>query len=427
MNEISRSSWRIIPVLMAIGFFGHFNRVSIAVAGTEHLIPDLGISAERMGIVYSAFLVGYTLLQTPAGMFADRFGIWITLGIMVTASAVLTALTGALGLAVASAGPLWVGLLVVRSLIGASNGPLHPSSARAVSSWIPQRSQGLANGFALGAALVGVASTYIIFGRLSDDVGWPVAFIVSGAVTLFVAALWWLVAGDTPTNRRARAPAHAAASKESWMQLLKNRNLLRVTAAYAALDYFEYLFFYWMQYYFGDVLKLGTDTSRLYSTIVTLAMAVGVLSGGWLTDLCVRRMGLRKGRALVPVLGLSAGAVLLIVGVLAKDPRWVVAWFSVAVAAAVAAEAVSWITAVELGGVHGTTAAGLLNTGGQLGGVLAPIVTPWVGTHFGWSWSMGVGAAVAFAGAMCWLGVRPGRDAIVRASADQYAGELTQV
>jgi len=132
MTETARRSSRIVPLLMAISFFGHFNRVSIAVAGTEHLIPELGISTERMGVVYSAFLVGYTLLQTPAGMFADRFGIWITLGIMVTASATLTAVTGALGLALASAGPLWVGLLIVRSLIGASNGPLHPSSARAV-------------------------------------------------------------------------------------------------------------------------------------------------------------------------------------------------------------------------------------------------------------------------------------------------------
>ncbi len=128
---------------------------------------------------------------------------------------------------------------------------------------------------------------------------------------------------------------------------------------------------------------------------------------------------------MVPVLGLSAGAVLLIVGVLAKDPRWVVAWFSVAAAAAVAAEAASWMTAVEPRKY--TAPPRRIGAGGQLGGVLAPIVTPWVGTHFGWSWSMGVGAAVAFAGAMFWLGVRPSGDAMVRPSVDQYAGELTRV
>jgi len=392
---------------MGLSFFGHFNRVSISVAGSEHLIPDLGISPERMGMVYSAFLIGYTLFQTPGGIFADRFGIWITLGLMVAASALFTAFTGALGLTLAAAGQLWLGLLVVRSVMGACNAPLHPSSARAVSRWISPRSQGLANGLALGAALLGIASTYIVFGRLSDRFGWPGAFLVSSGATLMVAVSWWLLAGDAPGTRRVRTDRGASTGTGSWLRLIKNRDLLRVTAAYAALDYFEYLFFYWMQYYFGDVLKLGSDTARLYSTIAMLAMAAGMMSGGWLTDRCVRRMGRRQGRAFVPVVGMSLGAILLVVGVLAKDPRWVVVWFSFALAAGVAAEAACWMTAVELGGAHGTTAAGLLNTGGNLGGIVAPVVTPWVGVHFGWVWSVGLGAAVSLTGALLWLRVRP--------------------
>jgi MFS transporter, ACS family, D-galactonate transporter len=407
MTETPRSSWRIVPLLMGLSFFGHFNRVSISVAGSEHLIPDLGISPERMGVVYSAFLIGYTLFQTPAGIFADRFGIWITLGLMVTASAVFTALTGVLGLTLAAAGQLWLALLIVRSLMGACNSPLHPSSARAVSRWIPQPSQGLANGLALGAALLGIASTYIVFGRLSDRFGWPGAFMFSSGATLVVAVCWWLLAGDAPGTRRLRTASGASSTAGSWIRLIKNRDLLRVTAAYAALDYFEYLFFYWMQYYFGDVLKLGSDTARLYSTITMLAMAAGMMSGGWLTDRCVRRMGRRKGRAFVPVVGMSLGAILLVVGVLAKDPHWVVVWFSFALAAGVAAEAACWMTAVELGGEQGTTAAGLLNTGGNLGGIIAPVVTPWVGVHFGWFWSVGLGAAVSLTGALLWLRVRP--------------------
>jgi MFS family permease len=131
MTETPRGSWRIVPLLMGLSFFGHFNRVSISVAGSEHLIPDLGVTPERMGMVYSAFLIGYTLFQTPAGIFADRFGIWITLGLMVAGSALFTAFTGALGLTLAAAGQLWLGLLVVRSVMGACNSPLHPSSARA--------------------------------------------------------------------------------------------------------------------------------------------------------------------------------------------------------------------------------------------------------------------------------------------------------
>jgi MFS family permease len=70
------------------------------------------------------------------------------------------------------------------------------------------------------------------------------------------------------------------------------------------------------------------------------------------------------------------------------------------------------MTAVELGGTQGTTAAGLLNTGGNLGGIVAPVVTPWVGVHFGWPWSVGLGAAVSLTGALLWLRVRPTPDPV---------------
>jgi MFS transporter, ACS family, D-galactonate transporter len=401
-----RSSWRIVPLLMGISFFAHFNRVNISVAGSEHLIPELGISPERMGMVYTAFLIGYTVFQIPGGVFADRFGVWITLGLIASASAAFTALTGGLGMAIASAGELWVALLIIRSLMGSCNAPLHPSTTRTVSRWIATSSQGLANGLVLGAAIIGVASTYIIFGRLSDRFGWPMAFVVSGALMATVAVGWWLLAGDSPAERRVRTSPGGGPSWGSLMRLLRNRDLIRVTIAYGALDYFEFLFFYWMQYYFGDVLKLGVDTSRLYSTIAMLSMAVGLTSGGWLMDRCVRLMGRRKGRAFVPVVGMSLGAILLVVGVLTKDPRWVVVWFSLALASAVAAEVPSWITAVDFGGEQGATAAGVLNTGGNFGGAIAPVVTPWVGTHFGWQWAVCLGAGISLAGAILWLGVR---------------------
>jgi hypothetical protein len=42
-------------------FISHFNRVAISVAANERLMPQFGISPERMGTVYSAFLLGFTL------------------------------------------------------------------------------------------------------------------------------------------------------------------------------------------------------------------------------------------------------------------------------------------------------------------------------------------------------------------------------
>jgi dipeptide/tripeptide permease len=67
-----------------------------------------------------------------------------------------------------------------------------------------------------------------------------------------------------------------------------------------------------------------------------------------------------------------------------------------------AAEPAFWIVATTVGGRNGATAAGILNTGGNAGGFLAPIVTPWLSTAFGWQTGLAVGAAICLVGAACW-------------------------
>jgi len=76
-----------------------------------------------------------------------------------------------------------------------------------------------------------------------------------------------------------------------------------------------------------------------------------------------------------------------------------------------------WTLAVELGGKHGGTAAAVCNTGGNAGGLLAPVITPlvsgWVTRQFGvseqegWQWGIALGSAIALLGAAVWLWITP--------------------
>ncbi len=390
---------------MTVAFLGHFNRIAITVAGSERLIPHDGISPTQMGLVYSAFLLMYLVGMVPAGIMADRLGPWLVLVIMLFGLAAGSVATGVTGL-VAAGAPIIATLLLVRGVMGFFSAPLHPSTSRTIGNWFkPDRRTG-ANGLILSAAMVGTALTYYLFGALIDRVPWPWAFIALGAVTAVAGVIWLGVGGDTPSSRRAPTVIRTASDRGSWIHLLKNRNLMLVTVAYFAVDYFEYLFFYWIQYYFGTVRGLGIDTSRLYSTLVTLAMAVGVASGGWIADRLVLRWGRDRGRAAVPIVGMLTGSLCLVLGMRAEAPIVVLAWLSVGAFAVTAAEAPCWATAIELGGKHGTTAAGIMNTGGNLGGLIAPVVTPWVGAQLGWGWAGGIGALLSLAGGLVWFGVR---------------------
>ena len=87
---------------------------------------------------------------------------------------------------------------------------------------------------------------------------------------------------------------------------MRNRSLLLLTLSYAAVNYFQYMFFYWSEYYF-KVRGLGANDSRLYSSLLTLTMGVGMVSGGWLTDWVRQRFRHGRGLVLVPVGGLLLG------------------------------------------------------------------------------------------------------------------------
>jgi sugar phosphate permease len=427
--------WRILAVLLAFSFVSWFNRVSMSVAYVERIKSQLDISPEAIGYVYSALLFAYMLCMTPGGWFADRYGARRALAVMGLGSALFVALTGIVGLAALPVLATVAALLVVRSALGVFTAPIYPASGLAIAHWFPARQRAGANGAIMAAALLGIASCYHVFGALLDRFDWPAAFVLAGAVTALLALLWIWTARDRPDQHprvnpeeirfihggNLGEPPHNAPGETTvaapdtgeggrWRALLANRSLLLLTLSYAAIGYFEYLFYFWMEYYFEDVLKLEKVASRNYATILSLAMAAGMVLGGWLADALTRVWGRRLGRAAVVVVGMLGGATFLGVGLLPTEPGWIVLWFALAMAAVGATEGPMWATALELGGRNRATAAGLFNTGGNAGGMLAPMITPKVSKAFGWPWGIGLGSLVCLAGVCLWLWINPDQD-----------------
>ncbi|HJT77588.1 MAG TPA: MFS transporter, partial [Gemmataceae bacterium] len=414
--------WRIVALLMAFSCLSWFLRVSISVAYDERIHDQLGISPPAMGYVFSAFLFAYALSMTPGGWFIDRFGARVALAAMGFGLAVFGALTGAvgpvvLGRGLSAAGLALVLFLVVRTLMGICAAPMYPASAHAIARWLPLGRRCWANGLVQGSACVGIAATPLVFGNLIDWLGWPLAFQVLAAVTVLLALVWALYATDRPAQHRgvgsaeralieAEEPPAEEGPAGSWLGLLRNRSLVCLTLSYAAVGYFEYLFFFWIDFYFKDRLQLPDEVRRVYAGIPILAMAVGMALGGWVSDRLVRAYGYRLGRALVPSVGMLAGAGFLLLGIAARQPEWVVVWFSLALGMAGSAEAPVWTTALELGGRRGGTAAGICNTGGNLGGIVSPVLTPLVGS---WSWpcAIALGSVVCVLGAGLWIWIDP--------------------
>ncbi len=106
--------WLIVLLLMVLAMLGHFNRVSISVAGNERFIRDGLISEEGMGQVYTLFLIAYTVCMLPAGWIIDRFGPTKALTSMAAGMGACVVMTGCFGWQDLSSAGLWSPLLVVR-------------------------------------------------------------------------------------------------------------------------------------------------------------------------------------------------------------------------------------------------------------------------------------------------------------------------
>lgn len=441
--------WQILALLMAASFLCLFNRVSMSVAGAERLIDTGAIgpaapldsdtpkvlaakradSEKRMGSIYSAYLLVYTIFMLPGGWLIDRLGTRFALGAMSVGAGACVIMTGVVG-RIETAGTLFVALLVIRGLTGLFSVPMFPGSARAIAAWLPVANRSMANGLVTAAALLGSAGTFYIFGALIERFDWPTAFLVSGAVTLAFSAIWIIYARNSPAEHpavneaelrlirssviatsdaaieqkssRARGPATYSAWSMAQLQ-----SLAILSVSYGLYGYFQYVFFFWIQYYFKDVLHLGTDTSRRYATYVNLAMAAGMFAGGWIVDALSRRIGRRWGRAGLSVCALLAGAVFLYAGLNATDERSIVAWLSLSVAAVGMTEGPFWVTAIELGGRRAGAAGAIFNTIGNVGGMIGPYATPRISARFGWHVALLVACGVCVASALLWLIVRP--------------------
>src|SRR5207244_542150 len=132
----SHVRWFLVFLLFVLSAVAFLDRVNLSIAGAK-ISEEFGISNIRLGLVFSAFLFGYALFQTPAGWLADRFGPrrMLTLGVLWWG--VFSALTAAIS---PNIGHTVVVLVVIRFLLGESESPRGPPRyGQCWERWLPSR------------------------------------------------------------------------------------------------------------------------------------------------------------------------------------------------------------------------------------------------------------------------------------------------
>ena len=400
------SRWRIILLLMGYAAVGQFNRYAISVAGAEVFIPKFGITEMQMGWVYSAFLIVYTIGMLPGGWLVDRFGSSRVLTWFGLTMGVFVVLTGALGWMATAAGSLLVGLLFIRGLAGGCSSPLHPGAAHVVSQVMTEPRRATANSMITAGAVIGIACCYPAFGWLMDRVTWQWAFTLCG-LALLAYAIGWRLCVSPSLPRPQPTSQFEGTNVEAVRWLLRQRSLWLLTLSYAAFGYFQYLFFYWMSYYFKDVLGVSDVAARWAAFGIALAQGGGMILGGLSTDAVSKRLGAMQGRRVVVMTGMGLAATFGVIAVNVSGLQNIAACLAVSMGTLGMCDGIFWTTATDVGGRSGGLSGAFMNTGGNIGGFIAPVLTPFLALSMGWSGAITVACVISGIGGLLWFLITP--------------------
>jgi sugar phosphate permease len=379
----------------------YFDRINLSVAAPQ-LQEAFQLTPGQLGLLFSAFFWSYALLQIPAGIVLDRFGVtrigrWgaFLWGVAST----ITAFASGFG-----------GIFAARAMLGVAEAPGFPASSKATGYWFPRKERALATAIFDAAAKFSNVIGVPLVAMAVVTLGWRWGFGVTAVLSFLYFAAFYLIYRDPSKDPKlsdierkyiqeggATAEGTSSASPFGMLgYLLTKTKVWGLTIGFAAYGYSFYLFLTWLPGYLVQTMHMSIIKSAGYAAIPwAVATVTDLVVGGWLIDhLIARGKDETRVRKAVLVIGMLFG--LAVFGATqTTDPVWAIFWISIALGGLASAAPVGWSLPSLIapkGGVG--TVGGIMNFANNLMGAAAPIVTGFI-----------VGATNSFANAFLVAGI----------------------
>jgi MFS transporter, Spinster family, sphingosine-1-phosphate transporter len=189
-----------LTLLNVLNFADRFLLIAFSTA----IVPELQLTNLQFGLLTGVvFTAVYTVFGLFAGSLADRFHRG---HLMAAGLALWSALTAATGLA-----KTFVQMAIPRMLIGVGEACLTPSAMSLLADRFPAARRALAAGIYYMGYPLGIGGSFIFAGVVGPTLGWRGGFILLGLVGVVAALGVYFLVRDPARERRAGAPAPAAA------------------------------------------------------------------------------------------------------------------------------------------------------------------------------------------------------------------------
>lgn len=379
-----RFRWVVVLLLFAVTVINYIDRSAIAFAANE-IQAAFGINATQLGFILGAFGIGYIVSTLFGGMAVDRFGSKIAL------AACLFIWSLAIGWTGAASG--FVMLYAARTVLGLAEGPSFPTMTSAVTKWLPPEERATALGGALVAVPIALAIGSPLVSFLIETYGWRPMFYTLCFFGLLWLPCWLYFFSDEPSEsplisnqerlyieaqQRKSGPIleRATPTKEEWRILLNNPTLRANYWAYFVFGYFLFFFMTWMPKFLRDSYNLDLSQVGYFAFLPwAFAAVLLVVFGRWSDAILKRTNNLRKARS-YQIAGTQLFAAVAIIPASLIDNLYVaIASITLAVGAALAANAAYYAVVTDLVPRIAGTAMGIMTIWFAAAGFLAPVIT----------------------------------------------------
>jgi MFS family permease len=392
-------AWLTLVVLLLFSIAAPLNQFKVPPI-IPVLMTSLGLSVSGAGMLMSVYAVTGLILAIPSGFILQRVGFRIT-GLIAGGSIVIGSVLGALSATIGT-------LLVSRVIEGAGTGFMAVLAPALIAQWFVASRRGTAMGIWSAWVPIGSAVTLIVAPPLAQAYGWRAVWWFGAIYALAVTVLYLVVVRPAPPGG-AGAPTdgHSAGAAVSSKQVLRNRNIWLLAAAFAGFIAVVIGSSTYLPTFLATKRGIPLSQAALLAAIPTLITIFSAPGGGILSD----RIGSRKKPYLV---GIALSIVLVPLAWVATGPGLIVVLVVTGLALGIVPMAI-FSAAVESAAVEASgherqsgMAMAVIMVGQNAGLLLGPIVFGTLAQSVGWT------AAFASIAMMAVLGLLAGWLAKVR-------------
>ncbi|MEQ9915896.1 MFS transporter [Pectobacterium aroidearum] len=418
----SKFRWIVTTLIFFVYTIAAADRANIGVV-LPFIRNDFHMSNTEAGALASLFLLAYAIAQIPSGFLYSKFGVRkiFSLSMILTSFA-----TGLVGFSTSI-----LGLKVSRFILGLAEGPLPIGITSTINRWFPSREKGIVTAIFLSAAKFGPVLVPPVCAFILYHYSWHYVFYFFAIPGIFLSVIWYLLVPNTPQESRfcsekeialieerdTTSTQSSTVSKEKVVttrnftlldRLIRARkvklidnskgifrswNILGSTLGYFFMMGIVNVLLAWIPTYLMNEKGFSIIKMGMLASAPWVGAVIGNIIGGWCSDRI-----LNKRRKPLMMLSAIATVIMMVILINAPDNAMILGplllltgiLFNLGFSAYMVYP--MSLTTKDVFPVAGA----LINTGGQLGGAVCPLIAGYLLDHYTWGHVFGFMALGSF-------------------------------